>query len=92
MDLFLKRSSNQDDVHPSIEAEAKMALMIIQHNTFFNLSDHMTQFIRSEFKDSKAGANFSCGRTKTAAIVNCLGNEFLKLSATTCKSSPLALC
>ena len=52
-----------------------MALLIVHHNTFFNLSDHLTQYVKGEFKDSKAAKNFSCGRTKTAAIINCIGGD-----------------
>ena len=43
---------------------------------FSNLSDHLTSYINSEFKGSCAAENFSCGRTKTAAIVNCVGDQF----------------
>lgn len=53
-----------------------MAMMIVCHNTFFNLSDHLTQIVNSEFRSSAAAENFACGRTKTSAIINCLGNEF----------------
>ena len=53
-----------------------MDMMIVQHNTFFNLSDHLTQIVKSEFQGSAAAENFACGRTKTSAIINCLGDEF----------------
>ena len=53
-----------------------MAMMIVHHNTFFNLSDHPTQIVKSEFQGSAAAENFACGRTKTSAIINCLGDEF----------------
>ena len=53
-----------------------MAMMIVHHNTFFNLSDHLTQIVKSEFQGSAAAENFACGRTKTSAIINCLGDEF----------------
>ena len=59
-------------------AEVKMALLIVHHNTFFRLSDDLTPYIQLEFKGSKAAENFSCHRTKTAAIVNCLGSHYQK--------------
>ena len=52
-----------------------MAMFIIQHNTFFNLSDQMSQFIRQEFKGSKGTEKFACGRTNKLAIVSCIGNN-----------------
>ena len=55
-----------------------MVMLLIQHNSFFNISDHLSLLTRSEFRRSQAAENFSCGRTKTAAIVNCLGDHFLK--------------
>ena len=49
-----------------------MVMLLIQHNTFFNISDHLCPLIRNEFKGSEVAQSFSCSRTKTAAIVNCL--------------------
>ena len=60
----------------TILAEVRMAMLVVHHNTFFNLSDHLTPYINNEFKGSRAAENFSCGRTKTAAIVNCVGDQF----------------
>ena len=36
----------------------------------------MTPIIKQEFKESTAAQKFSCSRTKTAAIVNCLGDHY----------------
>lgn len=75
---FLRKPAEEDPttVHPSIQAEVKMTMMIVHHNTFFNLSDHLTQIVKSEFQGTAAAENFACGRTKTSAIINCLGDEF----------------
>ena len=75
---FLRKPAEEDPttVHPSIQAEVKMTMMIVHHNTFFNLSEHLTQIVKSEFQGSAAAENFACGRTKTSAIINCLGDEF----------------
>ena len=62
------------EIHPSINAEVKMAAMLVHHNTFFNLLDHMMQYVTTEFKGSPAAENFSGGCTKTSVIVNCIGN------------------
>ena len=75
---FLRKPAEEDPttVHPSIQAQVKITRMIVHHNTFFNLSDHLTQIVKSEFQGSAAAENFACGRTKTSAIINCLGDEF----------------
>ena len=43
----LKKSADQLVVHPSIKAEIRMTLIRVHHNTFFNLSDYLTQSIKS---------------------------------------------
>ena len=53
-----------------------MAMLVVHHNTFFNLSDHLTPYINNEMKGSGAAEHFLCGRTKTSAIVNCVGDQF----------------
>ena len=68
-----------------------MTMMLVQHNTFFNLSDHLTQIIRSEFKDSTAGEKYSSGRTKTAAIVNYEGDTCLESLKYTMQNHPCNL-
>ena len=57
---FLRKPAEEDatTVHPSIQAEVKMAMMIVHHNTFFNLSDHLTRLVNSEFQGNAAAENF----------------------------------
>ena len=86
-----KQSSSSNDIHPSIMAEVKMALLIVHHNTFFWLSDHLTPHIQSKFKGSKAAENFSCHRTKTAAVVNCLGSHYQKEFISDLRSTPFSI-
>ena len=77
--FFLKsKETNEETIHPSIEAEAKMAMFIMQDNTFFNLSDNMSQYTRQDFKGSKAAEKFACSQTKMSAIGNCIGNNFFQ--------------
>lgn len=49
---FLRKPAEEDatTVHPSIQAEVKMAMMIVHHNTFFNLSDHLTRLVTQNSK------------------------------------------
>ena len=55
-----------------------MVMLLVQHNMFFNLSDHLCTLIRNELKASAVAESFSCSRTKTAAIVNCLEDNFFQ--------------
>ncbi len=68
-----------------------MVMLLIQHNTFFNLSDHLCPLIRNEFKGSEVARSFSCSRTKTAAIVNCLGDHFFNELISEMQNMPYSL-
>ena len=76
MHAFYQKPSTSE-MDPSVQAETKCVMLLIQRNSFFNISDHLSPLIRSEFKASQAAENVSCGRTKTA-IVNRLGDHFFK--------------
>ena len=66
-------------------------MLLVQHNTFFNISDHLCPLIRNEFKGSAVSESFSCSRTKTAAIVNCLGDHFFENLKTDMQNLPYSL-
>ncbi|CAB4009886.1 ATP-dependent DNA helicase [Paramuricea clavata] len=68
-----------------------MVMLLIQHNTFFNISDHLCPLIRNEFKGSQVAQSFSCSRTKTAAIVNCLGDHFFEELKSNMQEMPYSL-
>ena len=36
---------------------------------------YFTKIVRYEFSDSQAGRGYSCGKTKTATIINCIGDH-----------------
>ena len=57
--LFRKKTAQVDGVDPTIAAETKMVMLLIQHNTFFNISDHLSPLIRNEFKGSPVAEFFS---------------------------------
>ena len=77
MHAFYQKPSTSQIDH-SIQAETKCVMLLIQHSSFFNVSDHLSPLIRSEFRGSQAAENISCGRTKIAAIVNSLGDHFFE--------------
>ncbi len=52
-----------------IEAEARWSLFVAKHNLAFLTSDHATKLFRQIFPNSAIAKKFSCGRTKTTAIV-----------------------
>ncbi len=68
-----------------------MVMLLVQHNSFFNISDHLCPLIRNEFKGSATAEQFSCSRTKVAAIVNCLGDHFFKELVTDMQNLPYCL-
>ena len=90
--LFRPVSTLADqDIDPSIRAEVKMVMMIVHHNTFFNLSEHISPLVREEFHGHAAADGFHCGRTKTAAIVNCIGTSLRDSLVEELKSWPFSL-
>lgn len=52
-----------------IEAETRWATFIAKHNIAFLASDHATKLFPKMFPDSEIAKKFSCGRTKTTAII-----------------------
>ena len=56
-ELYCKKSEGKD-IDPSISAEVKMVMMLVQHISF-NLSDHFTSVIKQEFKESTAAQKFN---------------------------------
>ena len=64
-----------------INAEALWATFVVEHNLAFQASDHATKLFHKMFPDSSVAKKFSCGRTKTAAIIiEALAPHFSKRS------------
>ena len=59
---FTKPSTSKASVHPSILAELRMTMLVVHHNTFFNLSYHLTNLISKTFKGCEAGKKFESGK------------------------------
>ena len=53
VDAVFRKKPEDDGGDPTITAETKMAMMLVQHYTFFNLSDRVTKFINTEVKESQ---------------------------------------
>ena len=51
----------------------------------------MSQYIGQEFKGSKAAEKFACGRTKSSAIVSCIGNNFFQQLNTDMQKFPFSM-
>ena len=73
MNTFFTKPASSNSQHPSTSSEVHMAMLLVHHNSFLNLSGHMTKFITKELKGCTAADKVSCGKTKTAVIVNCIG-------------------
>ena len=91
MDQLFRKQPTNSDIDPSIAAEVKMVMMLVQHNSFFNISDHLSSLIRNEFKGSAVAEHFSCSRTQVAATVNCLGDHFFENLVTDMQNLPYSL-
>ena len=50
-------------------AELYFTSFLVEHNLSFASSDHFTKLCKVMFPDSQIAQHFSCGRTKTKAIV-----------------------
>lgn len=50
-------------------AEIRIASFVAEHNLPFNISDHLTELIKSVSIDSKIASKIVCGRTKCSNIV-----------------------
>ena len=88
---YLQQPSSSNVIHPSIQVEVKMAMLLVHHNSFFNLSDHLTWYISNEFKGISAAEQFASGRTKTAAIINCVGSHIKNALVEDMKNNPFSI-
>ena len=88
---FFHRPTQESDLPPSIAAEVACSMMLVQHNTFMNISDHLTPIINKHFKDSDAGKAYMYRRTRTAAIVNCIGDDVFENVKSSMQQGPFSL-
>ena len=64
---------------------------MVQHNSFFNILDHLALIIRSEFSYSKVAKKFTSGKTKIAAIVNSIGDYFFEELKSSMEENPFSI-
>ena len=50
-------------------AEAKMCILLVQHNVPLALADHLSPLMRDVF-DGEVAKGYSCTKTKTSCILN----------------------
>ena len=74
--LFSKKSIISVSGDSIISTSVKLVMLIVQHNTFFNIMDHLAPLIRNGFSDRRIAKQCTCCRTKTTAIVNCI-NDYI---------------
>ena len=79
------------DQNSVIKAEVKFTEFIIEHNLPFVVAGHAGHLFKQMFPDSKISKQFACGRTKTAAIINTLGEETSKAVEQHLRTSPFSL-
>ena len=77
--MFPKKSATSSISNDlSISAVVKCVNIIIQHNSFLNILDHLAPIIRQECSESKSARKFTCEKAKTDAIVNCTRGYFFE--------------
>ena len=54
---------------PNQTFETRWAMFLAKHNIAFLASDHATKLFPKMFPDSEIAEQFSCGRTKSNAII-----------------------
>ena len=90
MNMFFTKHVPSNTQQPSISAEVHMAILLVQYNSFLNLPDHMTKFMSKEFKGCAVAGQFACGRTKTAASINCIGSHMKEELVSAMRTEPFS--
>uniref|UniRef100_A0A6P7GZ46 Uncharacterized protein LOC114348295 n=1 Tax=Diabrotica virgifera virgifera TaxID=50390 RepID=A0A6P7GZ46_DIAVI len=73
-------------------AEIRIAAYAVEHNILFSSLDHLSEIIRTSFTDPEVAKNFTCSRTKVAAIVsNVLGQYSFETSIELLRSKKFSL-
>ena len=62
-------SSSKDDLPPSINAEVQMAMMLVQLNSFFSISDHFTPIINTCISACEAGLKYFAERKQLVLLI-----------------------
>ncbi|CAG9783395.1 unnamed protein product [Diatraea saccharalis] len=76
VDKFFRKVPLKDEVK---KAELRFCSFFAEHNIPFRAMDHLSEILVKYFPDSEIAKEFSCKRTKAAAITyNVLGPEFEK--------------
>lgn len=76
VDTFFKKAPLKDEVK---KAELRLCSFLSEHNIPFRAMDHLSDIVVKCFPDSEIAKEFSCKRTKAAAITyNILGPAFQK--------------
>ena len=86
---LLKSQEPKDSV---TRAEVIITNFLVQHNLPLATSDHLGPLFRSAFPDSDIAKQYSCGRTKTCAIVNkAMGSHCHQYVVQHCLQHPFSL-
>lgn len=86
---FLSPSTSSND-NNIIKAEV-LFTEIWEHNIPICASDHAGKILKNMFPDSKIAEKYGCGRTKTTAIIYCMGQTVVNKVVELIKYNPLSL-
>lgn len=100
VDLTNIRSSNSsllsygmkhDEEDSVTNAEMLFSSFIVEHSLPISCADHTSQLFKKMFPDSQIAKNYSCGRTKTTAMINSLSTGTQSEIITHLKVNPFSL-
>ena len=87
--MFASKPSTRDQV---TTAELYFTSFIVEHNLPISSADHFSKLCKHMFPDSKIAQEYSCGRTKTTAIItHALAPAAERSVADVCRLSPFSI-
>lgn len=88
---LLSFRTKRDEDDSVTNAEMLFSSFIVEHGLPTSCADHASQLFTKMFPDSHIAKRYSCGRTKTTAVINSLASETQKEMVEYLKLNPFSL-
>lgn len=82
---------SRSDLDSTTRAVCLFSAFLIEHNMQFTAADYIGDLFRKVFPDSKEAKNYTCGRTKTIAIVMEMANNAIDELVSHLKHAPFSV-
>lgn len=89
--FFAKSSDMCDLEHQALSAEMMFTEFLIEHNVALAAADHFTKLLPKMCPDSNIAKKYSCGKTKTTALVHSMSKDRAESIVDCIKDKPFAL-